>query len=187
MMKTILSKSSLRGGLLFLSGSLTFFLMVTEVQPVQAACRSNFLGKMTIAARTMPENPQLREAAAEERAMVRLINRERTEVGLPELEPDQSLTELAREKSWDMVNHHYFGHLSERLGSIYDQLQRNGVVYRIAAENLAGSPGCLRAHQIFMKSPSHRENLMNPDFSRIGIGIAPGGPYGAMITQILID
>jgi uncharacterized protein YkwD len=186
-MKTIFTKKFPSAGLVLLTGSLAFFMMVAEAEPAQAACPSNLSGKMAGAARMMPENPEQREAVVEELAMVRWINRERMEAGLAELDPDPSLTELAREKSRDMVQHHYFGHLSERLGSVYDQLQRNGVDYRIVAENLAGAPGCLRAHQMFMKSPSHRENLLNPVFSRIGIGIAPGGPYGAMITQILID
>jgi uncharacterized protein YkwD len=186
-MKTIFTGSFRRFGFLLLTGSLAFFMMVAESQPAKAVCSSNFFSKMAINNWMESENRKQQREAAMELTMVRLINRERAEIGFAELEPDPSLTELAREKSWDMVNHHYFGHLSERLGSVYDQLQRSGIDYRIVAENLAGAPGYRRAHQIFMKSPSHRENLLNPHFSRIGIGIAPGGPYGEMITQILVD
>jgi uncharacterized protein YkwD len=185
-MKTIFTGSYRRSGLLLLTGSLAFFMMVAESQPAKAVCRGNLYSTTKWPFRVASENRKQREDAME-LAMVRLINRERVEVGFAELEPDPSLTEIAREKSWDMVNHHYFGHFSERLGSVYDQLQRDGIVYRIVAENLAGAPGYQRAHQMFMKSPSHRENLLNPHFSRIGIGIAPGGPYGEMVTQILVD
>jgi uncharacterized protein YkwD len=181
-MKTIFTGSSRRSGLLLLTVFLAFFMMVAESQPAKAVCYGTTKWPFRVAS----ENRKQREAAME-LAMVRLINRERAEVGFAELEPDPSLTEIARKKSWDMVNHHYFGHFSERLGSVYDQLQRDGIVYRIVAENLAGAPGYQRAHQMFMKSSSHRENILNPHFSRIGIGIAPGGPYGEMITQILVD
>jgi uncharacterized protein YkwD len=186
-MKQISPNCSRRVGLLLLAGSLICFMMVSGSKPVKAASPKNLLSEISGAAvRMVCESQEQRQAAAE-LAMVQLINRERAEAGLPVLKPDPALTELAREKSRDMVSCRYFGHLSKRLGSVYDQLQRNAVAYRIVAENLAGAPGYRRAHQVLMKSPAHRENLLNPNFSKIGIGIASGGPYGSIVTQILID
>jgi len=122
----------------------------------------------------------------EERAMLKLINQERMKAGLAELEVDPSLVRIAREKSKDMVGHNYFGHNSTKLGAFYNQLQAAGIDYHLAAENLAGAPDCFKAHFYLMRSPSHRSNLLNPSFKKIGIGIIKGGPYRKMITQILL-
>lgn len=123
----------------------------------------------------------------EEQTIIALINQERVEAGLPELKVDPALVELAREKSRDMVLHNYFGHISERLGSVYQQLEQAGIIYQLAAENLIGASGCQKAHQWIMASPAHSRNILNPHFARIGVGIIRGGPYGAMITQFFLN
>ncbi|MGE5581472.1 MAG: CAP domain-containing protein [Bacillota bacterium] len=122
----------------------------------------------------------------EELKMISLINQERAKAGLNELKIDFSLVKLAQEKSRDMVDHNYFGHISERFGSIYDQLKRERIIYRVAAENLAGTSNFQKAFQYFMASPAHRSNILNPQFTRIGVGVIRGGPYGAMITQLFL-
>ncbi|HLN60492.1 MAG TPA: CAP domain-containing protein [Symbiobacteriaceae bacterium] len=37
-----------------------------------------------------------------------------------------------------------------------------------------------------MNSPGHRANILKPEFTKIGIGIVSGGPYGLMVTQQFI-
>ncbi|TCL60290.1 uncharacterized protein YkwD [Hydrogenispora ethanolica] len=123
----------------------------------------------------------------EEQELVLLINQERSHTGLPELEIDPILVKLAQAKSRDMVSENYFGHISERLGTVYDQLKRAGYVYQAVAENLTGAPNYRKAHARLMSSSSHRGNLLNPRFTRIGVGIVKGGPFGEMITEILVD
>ncbi len=118
--------------------------------------------------------------------LILLINQERAHTGLNQLEVDPTLVELAREKSRDMVSYNYFGHLSEQLGTVYDQLQRVGFPYQKAAENLVGCAVPRKAHLGMMSSPAHRSNLLNPRYTKIGIGIARGGPYGGMITEIFV-
>lgn len=123
----------------------------------------------------------------EEALMFKLINQERAKAGLPRLEIDNTLTKLARDKSSDMVGHNYFGHFSERFGTIHDQLKTENISYCYAAENLAGGPDLTKTHCRLLASPAHRGNILNPKFKRIGIGIVKGSPYGKMITQIFID
>lgn len=122
----------------------------------------------------------------EEALMFKLINQERAKAGLPQLEIDITLTKLARDKSRDMVGHNYFGHFSERFGTIHDQLKTENVSYCYAAENLAGGPDLTKTHHRLLASPAHRGNILNPKFKRIGIGIVKGSPYGKMITQIFV-
>ncbi|HBE79508.1 MAG TPA: hypothetical protein DDW65_17285 [Firmicutes bacterium] len=132
-------------------------------------------------------NPQEAAFSIEENEMVTLINQERAKAGLAELIVDDKLVRLAQEKSQDMVSHNYFGHISEQLGTIYDQLTKERISYQIAAENLAGAPNVLKAENYFIRSPAHRGNILNPHFTRIGVGIVHGGPFGAMFTQLFLD
>ncbi|MGE5605641.1 MAG: CAP domain-containing protein [Bacteroidota bacterium] len=123
----------------------------------------------------------------EEARIFKLINQERAEAGLAQLEIDPTLTQLARDKSLDMVSHNYFGHYSERFGTIHDQLEVNAVSYCNAAENLAGGSNIIKTHRRLLASPAHRSNILNPKFKRVGIGIVKGSPYGKMMTQVFID
>ena len=41
-------------------------------------------------------------------------------------------------------------------------------------------------HQALMDSPGHRENILGPEFMRIGIGIVNAGTYGRIATQLFI-
>jgi uncharacterized protein YkwD len=42
------------------------------------------------------------------------------------------------------------------------------------------------AHQALMESPGHRQNILNPAFTRIGVGIVQGGMCGFMYTQMFV-
>lgn len=119
--------------------------------------------------------------------MVAMVNQERMEAGLAKLAVDLTLVKLAEEKGRDMVRFDYFGHHSERLGTIYDQLDQARISYQLAAENLIGAPNYRRAETVVFASSAQRSNILNPHFQKIGIGIIKGGPYGEMIVQILVD
>ena len=124
--------------------------------------------------------------SAEELRMWELVNAERTSRGLRALEIHKGLVELARLKSQDMITNNYFSHHSPTYGSPFDMMGRAGIRYRLAGENLAGSSTVERAHTALMNSPGHRANILNPNFTHIGIGIIDGGAYGKMFTQMFI-
>jgi len=136
---------------------------------------------------TLSEESGVNAVTREEAEMLFLINQERAKAGLAELMIDPALVRIARSKSLDMAQHHYFGHNSERLGSVYDQLGQAQVSYQFAAENLAGAPNSRIASQSLLANPAHRANLLNPSFGRIGIGIAKGQAYRTLVTQILVN
>jgi len=136
-----------------------------------------------------PPEPKPAPPAAEnkltavEQEMIRLVNLEREKAGLKPLAVDYNLVKTARMKSLDMLNNNYFAHQSPTYGSPFDLMRSQGVSYRLAGENLAGAPSVERAHQALMNSPGHRANILNPEFTHLGIGAAPGGPYGIYFTQ----
>lgn len=142
-----------------------------------------YAGRPQVTQESRPEGAAL---TADEAQMLALINQERAKNGLPALQVDPRLVETARLKSRDMIAAGYFGHNSPTYGSPFDMMRVAGVKYRYAGENLAGASTVERAHQALMASPGHRANILSPRFTRVGIGIVDGGPYGKMFTQHFI-
>lgn len=120
---------------------------------------------------------------ADENHILGQVNEERAKAGLAPLKIDYRLVSTARAKSQDMIDNGYFAHESPVLGSPFEQLKRAGISYRYAGENIAGNTSASRAMEAWMNSPGHRVNILNPEFTHIGIGVMDGGPYGKMMTQ----
>lgn len=122
-----------------------------------------------------------------EEEMLGLVNQERARAGLAPLEADPELVQVARAHSADMYARGYFSHFTPEGLSPFDRIQVAGVPYRTAGENLAHASTLSIAHNGLMNSPGHRENILRPEFGRVGIGILDGGPRGLMITQNFRD
>lgn len=121
---------------------------------------------------------------AEEQEMFNLVNQERVKAGVAPLKIDMRLVESARIKSQDMIDKNYFDHTSPTWGQFYVIIrQKVNSDYGYLGENLAGAPSVSKAHNSLMNSTGHRQNILNPNYKYIGIGIKKGGPYGMMFTQ----
>lgn len=138
-----------------------------------------------------PAQPQTPEPApdtsglnADEQAMFDLVNQERSKAGLRPLQVDMTLVRVARLKAQDMINKGYFSHTSPTYGSPFDMLKTYGVQYSYAGENLAGAPTVQSAHNNLMNSSGHRANILNASYTKVGIGVVSGGPYGKMFVQM---
>lgn len=125
-------------------------------------------------------------ASQEETSMLGLINKERSKAGLQPLVMDGRLTALARLKSGCIIENNYFSHISPVYGDPITMLKDYGIKYSWAGENLAGNQTVEIAHQALMNSLQHRKNILNPNFTHVGIGIISGGPYGKVFTQLFI-
>ena len=136
-------------------------------------------------AQQSPQTPVSGLTAAEQQ-MLNLVNQERAKAGLQPLQADLELTRLARLKSQDMINKGYFSHNSPTYGSPFDMIKANGITYRTAGENIAGNQSVQAAHTALMNSSGHRANILNANYTHIGIGIVEGGPYGMMFTQMFV-
>ncbi|WP_051273352.1 CAP domain-containing protein [Desulfotruncus alcoholivorax] len=123
---------------------------------------------------------------ADELKMFRLVNRERAANGVTPLKINENLVKLARMKAQDMIKYNYFDHNSPTYGSPFEMMQKYGVSYSYAGENLAGAPTVDSAHTNLMNSEGHRRNILNPNFTEVGIGVVDGGPYGKMLVQMFI-
>lgn len=121
-----------------------------------------------------------------EAQMVALVNEERMAVGLQPLTLDPRLVPVARAHSEEMFRLRYFGHQSPVTGTPFDRLDQDGIRYSRAGENLAYAQSVTVAHRGLMASEGHRDNILRPEFTRIGIGVISAGPYGRMFTQLFL-
>lgn len=131
------------------------------------------------------KNPGVDEAA--QARMLDLVNAERTSRGLKPLQPDATIREVARRHSRDMFERGYFAHVSPDGSTPFERMREGGVRFRAAGENLALAPTVDVAHNGLMNSQGHRENILNPTFGRVGIGVLDGGLHGKMFTQNFAD
>ena len=126
-------------------------------------------------------------SSGEEQSMLSLVNQARSKAGSSPLHIDASLAKLARMKAQDMVNQGYFSHTSPTYGSPYEMLKSYGVDYSYAGENLAGAATVQSAHDNLMDSPGHRDNILNQNFTRVGIGVVSSEAYGRIYVQVFTD
>ena len=118
-----------------------------------------------------------------EKQMLDLVNQERQAAGLNPLAADPELTEVARRHSADMFARGYFAHDTPEGLTPFDRMQKDGVRFITAGENLALAPTIPVAHTGLMNSPGHRANILRPQFGRVGIGVMDGGMRGLMVSQ----
>jgi uncharacterized protein YkwD len=123
------------------------------------------------------------DPAAEEE-MFALVNRERQAVGLRPLQWDDRLRAVGRAHSQEMFQDNYFAHISPKTGSVADRVRRAAIPFTLVGENLAYAPTVRVAHEGLMNSPGHRENILRPGFTRIGIGAIRSQLRGRMFTQV---
>ena len=97
------------------------------------------------------------------------------------------LEQAAVLKAQDMSQKGYFAHEDSSGLTPAERLSLAHVSFRVAGENLALAPSIDLAHIGLMNSPKHRENILDPEFGRIGIGVMDAGPYGLMVTQNFAD
>ncbi|MET1179355.1 CAP domain-containing protein [Peribacillus simplex] len=118
------------------------------------------------------------ELSAFEQQVVKLTNAEREKQGLAALKIDTELSKVARIKSQDMKDKNYFDHNSPTYGSPFDMMKQFGISYTTAGENIAqGQQTPEEVVQAWMNSQGHRENIMNPSFTHIGVGYVESGNY----------
>jgi uncharacterized membrane protein required for colicin V production len=159
---------------------------VTALQPQLAALSGQFGDSVPVFVTKLPSDLQLTPDPVAERQMFDLVNEERTSAGLAALAWDERLVPVGRAHSEEMFKLKYFSHTSPVAGSPFDRLKAAGITYTRAGENLAYAQSVTIAHRGLMESQGHRENILRPEFTRIGIGVISAGPYGRMFTQMFV-
>ncbi|MEJ2306937.1 MAG: CAP domain-containing protein [candidate division WOR-3 bacterium] len=159
-----------------------FFLLVLSVSltKIQVNASNDTIARM------ISIYPEIEGNDSVEALIFKLTNKERKIRGLKALKKDKRLTMAARQHSSDMLKNKYLSHSSSSeinrtpLQRIYNSGLPVLAVGENVAENFGSSvPSLLRNNpdslaQIVMKewmdSPSHRKNILDPDFSHMGVG-----------------
>ena len=107
-----------------------------------------------------------------EMQMFDLINAARVQNGLTAVKWDEKAKQASRKHSLDMAINHYFDHINQKGQDPFERMQEEGIQYRAAGENIAmGYSSSIFAHEAFMNSLGHRENILNPVYTHVGVGV----------------
>lgn len=125
-----------------------------------------------------------KDASEQARAVLNLVNQERSRAGLSALSLDKRLNTAAQKKAEDMRNNNYFDHQSPTLGSPFDLMRSEGINYTTAGENIAaGQQSAKAVMESWMNSSGHRANILNKNYKHLGVGFCTGGRYGTYWVQ----
>ena len=117
------------------------------------------------------------------------INRERSKARLGTLEWDGRLAKLARDYSRQMAREGFFGHYDRNGRTVTERaLSARIKDWSTIGENLffcEDHPYFVQtAVRGWMKSPTHRTNILDRDWTTTGIGIATARDGSIFVTQV---
>jgi len=100
---------------------------------------------------------------------------------------DERLAAVARAHSEEMARNGYFAHTAADGASPAQRISSAGIRWTRIAENIASSQSIAQAESTFMDEPkferNHRWNILNPEYTRVGVGIAKGSDGMLYITE----
>ncbi|HVE76073.1 MAG TPA: CAP domain-containing protein [Actinomycetota bacterium] len=113
-----------------------------------------------------------------EATITSLVNADRRAAGLHELTVNSWAAGVARAHSEDMADSGEIWHNQQ-----YFSAGRSAMGATLLGENVAMSLGAMEAQVAFMGSEGHRNNILDPRFTHIGVGVAFGEKGLLFVTQ----
>ncbi|WP_330460038.1 CAP domain-containing protein [Streptomyces sp. NBC_00820] len=145
----------------------------TEAPPAHSAPKS----PQPPQASSAPVTVSVEAVAAAE--VLKLVNEERAKVGCSALSANSSLTTLAGAFSDDMAARGFFDHTDPDGATPWDRAAKAGIT-DLGGENIArGQTDAAAVMDAWMNSPGHRANILNCDYTTLGVGVhfGTGGPW----------
>ena len=123
------------------------------------------------------------EGALNQKDILVIVNKERSAAGLPPLTYNMRLSAIAEIKAVDMINKQYFAHVAPDGTDIAALSKRYGYLYLNLGENLAMGDFVSSAEVMdgWMHSPGHRANILNKNYTEVGISAVQGTYKGNYI------
>jgi uncharacterized protein YkwD len=122
---------------------------------------------------TQPRTPQLLAQANFMAELLQLTNAERQKVGAPPLKMNDKLTQAAQRHATDMATKNFLSHTGSDGSTMQSRVQATGYLYQALGENVAAGQSTPAAVlKSWMNSSGHRRNILNPNYTEIGIGYA---------------
>jgi len=107
--------------------------------------------------------------------ILKVVNQDRAGSGARPLLANDVLQMAAEAKAADIFANGYFAHTSPGGKQAWDFIKEQGFAYDFAGENLAiNYTNSYELEKDFLASPSHRDNLLSPLFTEIGIAVKAG-------------
>ena len=115
--------------------------------------------------------------AGDEEHLLAWVNLMRSHASRAPLAVQPVVQSLARERSQDMARRDYFSHTTPEGETVLTMLPARGVRYSYAGEtlqrnNYPAAETVREAIRSLMDSPPHREILLDPSFTQVGVGHA---------------
>lgn len=120
--------------------------------------------------------------------IVKETNQQRIALGLKPLSSSPVLAEVSKDKVRDMFENDYFEHISPEGASVSEVVGRFGYHYVTIGENLAlgNYAGAKDVVKAWMESPGHKENIISPHYTEIGV-YAKEGVYKEQNVWIAVQ
>ncbi len=157
--------------------------------PAQQTAQTVQTKQEPVAAKAKPAAaaPASANIGAYEQQVADLVNKERAAVGLPALKVNTQLAGVAEKKAEDLRDKNYFDHNSPTYGSPFDMMKQFGIKYSTAGENIAkGQRTPSDVMNGWMNSPGHKANIMNANYTEIGVGYVTDSNGGTYWVQMFI-
>lgn len=113
------------------------------------------------------------------------VNNERRNAGLAPVRYSAMLEQQAAAYACELIEYHFFAHVNPVTRStLADRADEFGYAYWVIGENLAaGQTTPAKVMEDWMNSPGHRENILNPDFTELGVSVRVGGDHDIYWVQ----
>lgn len=122
-------------------------------------------------------------AAMTSNSLEELVNQTRAEHNLAPLEVDTKLAQSAIFKAEHILKEDYFAHTSPSGVTPWYWFKKSNYNYQYAGENLAIDFTDSRSlHRALLNSPTHRANILNPNYTEMGIAVVTGEFNGKQTT-----
>ena len=102
--------------------------------------------------------------------MLELINSHRVIHGLPPLNKNTDLMEIAQGHAEELSKRQSLSHASPESGTLTTRVRKRGLAPALVAENLANASSPEAAFRSFQGSPGHARNLLIDDLTDVGVG-----------------
>jgi uncharacterized protein YkwD len=119
-------------------------------------------------------------------ALLSMVNQARASEQSPTLERDPTLDGIAERHAQAMRKQKRIAHDAGD-GDPLSRVEGADLSILATGENVAHALDVTRAHRALWASPSHRENLLQPRFDRVGIGIALDPDGSIWVCEVFAD
>jgi len=127
---------------------------------------------VTAVSRASASGADLRQA---EQQIFQLANQARKDAGVEPLEWNEQAAQAARAHAKLMAEKQALSHQFAGEPALRERVAATDLRFDSVAENVADAESAEEAHHALMNSPPHRQNLLNPKYNSLGIGVAQSG------------